>query len=130
MRILFLCVENAGRSQMAEAFARAVAPPGVEIFSAGSRPAERVNPVVTEVMREARMEIGTTRPKGLGDLPEGVFDLVVTMGCGDACPSHRARKTLEWEIPDPKGQLKEAVRAIRDEIREKVEALLSGLRVC
>ena len=115
---------------MAEAFARKAAPPGVKIFSAGSQPAERVNPIVAEVMHEAGLKIGANRPKGLSDLPEGVFDLVVTMGCGDACPSHRARKTVALEIPDPKGQPKETVRAIRDEIRDKIAALFSGLRVC
>ena len=119
-RILFVCVENAGRSQMAEGFAKALAPQGVEIFSAGSQPAKSVNPVTVEVMRERKIDIGANRPKGFQALPPGIFDLVVGMGCGEACPVGRARRVIQWEIPNPKGQPIEVVRQIRDQIEEKV----------
>ena len=124
-RILFLCVENAGRSQMAEGFAKAFAPPGTEIFSAGSRPAEVLHPVAVEVMQEKGIDISRQVPKGIDSLPAGTFDLVVGMGCGDVCPAHRAKKTILWEIPNPKGQPMEIVRGIRDQIEQKVRALLS-----
>ena len=128
MKILFLCVENAGRSQMAEAFALKIAPPGTEIFSAGSHPVLQVHPAVAEAMREAGIEIGNRVPKGLEKLPEGVFDLVVGMGCGDACPAARARKTVSWDIPDPRGQPAREVRRIRDQIDLRVRRLMAGLR--
>ncbi len=124
MRILFLCVENAGRSQMAEGFAKALAPAGVEILSAGSAPAKALNPAAVEAMREKGIDISAQVPKGLGDLPEGIFDWVVGMGCGDACPVHRAKKILDWEIPNPKGQPIEVVRRIRDQIELRVKELL------
>jgi protein-tyrosine-phosphatase len=124
MRILFLCVENAGRSQMAEGFAKALAPSGVEIFSAGSTPAKALNPAAVEAMREKGIDIAAQVPKGLNDLSEGTFDWVVGMGCGDACPSHRAKKILTWDIPNPKGQPIEVVRQIRDRIESRVKELL------
>ena len=127
MKILFLCVENAGRSQMAEAFARKYAPPEVEVASAGSQPARQIHPAVAEAMREAGIEIGDRTPKGLQDLPEGVFDLAVGMGCGDACPAVRAKRMIQWEIPNPKDQTPAGVRKIRDEIDLKVRRLLATL---
>lgn len=125
MRILFVCVENAGRSQMAEGFARALAPPGAEVFSAGSQPAAALNPAAVEAMWEKGLDISRQRPKGFEALPAGVFDLVVGMGCGDACPAARAKQVITWEIPDPKGQPVEAVRKIRDRIEEKVKRLFA-----
>lgn len=136
MRILFVCVENAGRSQMAEGFARKLAPPGVEIYSAGSQPAAQVNPIAVEAMQERGIDIRKAKPKGFADLPEGLFDIVVGMGCGDAllsresaqggqaCPTAKAKQVISWEIPNPKGQSIEAVRQIRDTIESKVKALL------
>ena len=124
-RILFVCVENTGRSQMAEGFARALAPEGVELFSAGSAPAKTLNPAAVEAMWERGIDIASHLPKGLDALPEGSFDLVVGMGCGDACPIQRAKRVLAWEIPNPKGQPIEAVRQIRDLIEAKVQDLFS-----
>ena len=125
MKILFLCVENAGRSQMAEAFARKLGPPDAEVFSAGSRPAKEINASAAEIMQEAGIDLSSQIPKGLESLPGGIFDVAVQMGCGDTCPTHRAKKILSWEIPDPKGQSKEVMRKIRDLIEEKVRSLLS-----
>ncbi len=125
MKILFLCVENAGRSQMAEGFARAIAPPGAKIFSAGSLPAERLNPAAIEAMWERGIDISGQTPKGLATLPEDLFDMVVGMGCADACPAHRAKRAVTWEIPDPKGQPMETVRQIRDQIETQVKKLFS-----
>ena len=127
MKILFLCVENAGRSQMAEAFARRIAPPGMEFFSAGSRPAASINPAAVEAMRELGFDLRGKTPQGLGRFPGETFDVVVGMGCGDACPAGRAKRTVQWEIPDPKGQAVERVRRIRDEIEGKVRELLKEL---
>ena len=125
MKILFLCIENAGRSQMAEGFAKTMASPGTEIYSAGSHPAQKLNPVAVEAMKEKSIDISAQSPKGLEALPEGVFDLVVGMGCGDVCPVHRARRTLQWEIPNPKSQPIDTVRRIRDQIEANVRNLLS-----
>ncbi len=127
LRILFVCVENAGRSQMAEAFAKRWAPAGLEVYSAGSRPAASVHPIVAQVLREVGLEIGRNRPKGLDAFPEGTFDVVVGMGCGDACPVARTRRFIQWEIPDPKDQPLEAVRRIRDEVEANVRELLKEL---
>ena len=127
MKILFVCIENAGRSQLAQAFARKWAPPGIEAFSAGSKPASSVHPVAVDALREKGIDIRGEIPKGFGDLPEGPFDLVIGMGCGDACPVTRARKVLNWEIPNPKGQPLEEVRLIRDDIESRVRALLEEL---
>ena len=128
MKILFLCVENAGRSQMAEAFARRHALPGAEIFSAGSQPAERIHPAVADAMREIGIELAGQTPKGLPDLPEGTFDLAVTMGCGDSCPAVQVKRVVAWEVQDPKDQPPETVRGVRDEISRKVRRLLAEQR--
>ncbi len=125
IRILFVCVENAGRSQMAEGFARALVPPGVEVFSAGSRPAATLNPVAVTAMREKGIDISQAHPKGFDALAEGLFDVVVGMGCGEACPAARARQILTWEIPNPKGLAIEAVRQIRDTIEVEVKKLIA-----
>lgn len=126
-RILFVCVENAGRSQIAEAFARRFAPAGVEIMSAGSRPAASLNPTVVEAMRERGFDLSEKSPRGLETLAKERFDVVVGMGCGDACPAQPGARTITWEIPDPKGQPLETVREIRDQIEKKVEALIAEL---
>lgn len=124
---MFVCVENAGRSQMAEAFARRLAPAGVEIFSAGSRPAASVNSVVVEAMRELGFDLSGKTPQGIDTLAGERFDVVVGLGCGDACPFQPGARTVAWEIPDPKGQPLETVRKIRDRIEKKVEALIAEL---
>ena len=108
---------------MAEGFARKLAGPDVKIFSAGSQPAQTVNPTAVKAMRERGIDLAGKTPKGFDTLPKGPFDLVVGMGCGDACLAVPAKRTLTWEIPDPKGQPIERVRQIRDEIEGKVKTL-------
>lgn len=127
IRLLFVCVKNAGRSQMAEAFARAHGTGGVEAFSAGSQPADVVHPVVVTVMQEKGFHLEGCRPKGFAQLPAGPFDGVITMGCGDACPAYPGARQIDWAIPDPKDQPMERVRQIRDEIEHRVQQLLQEL---
>jgi protein-tyrosine-phosphatase len=126
-RVLFVCVENSNRSQMAEAFARIHGAGKVEPFSAGSRPSGRVNPKAVESMRERGYDLTRHRSKSLADLPDVEFDVAVTMGCGDACPLVRAKRREDWTIPDPKELPPDAFRAVRDLIEEKVKSLLAGL---
>ncbi len=128
MRILFVCIENAGRSQMAQAFAKKWAPTGVEIFSAGSRPAVSIHPIAIEAMLEKGIDISREIPQGFNALPEREFDLVVGMGCGDACPVTRAKKVVSWDIPNPKNQPIEEARRIRDKIESLVHSLFEEIR--
>ena len=128
-RLLFVCVENSCRSQMAEAFARMLAGDGVEASSGGSRPSGVVNPKAIESMAELGYDLGAHRSEGLDDVPPGPFDAVVTMGCGDACPHVPARRREDWEVRDPKDLPAEEFRAVRDDIRRRVAALLSDLGV-
>jgi len=118
-------VENAGRSQIAEGFARILAPPGAEVSSAGSQPAAALNPLAVEAMWEKGIDISRQNPKSLEALPPGTFDVFVGMGCGDACLATRAKQVITWEIPNPKGQPIEEVRKIRDMIEEKIRALFN-----
>lgn len=129
VRLLFVCVENSNRSQMAEAFARLLGGERVEAWSAGSRPSGRVNPKAIESMRECGYDLAVHRSKSLDALPPGPFDAVVTMGCGDACPQVAARRRLDWQIPDPRDMDPVAFRAVRDRIESEVRALLSALAV-
>ncbi len=122
MRAVFVCVENSNRSQMAEAFARMA---GIEAYSAGSDPSGKVNPKAIESMREVGYDLSTHHSKSLDDLPNVPFDFAVTMGCGDQCPSLKAARREDWEIPDPKSMGPDQFRAVRDMIREKVNALVS-----
>ena len=126
-RVLFVCFENSNRSQMAEAFARHHGAGRVEAFSAGSRPSGVVNPRAVAFMREAGHDLSAQHSKGLDQLPEGVFDVVVTMGCGDACPLVPARRRIDWNIPDPKTLPDDEFRRIRDLIEAHVKDLLAGL---
>jgi arsenate reductase (thioredoxin) len=126
-RVLFVCIENSNRSQMAEAFARRIGHGKVEAFSAGSRPSGRVNPRAIEFMREIGYDLNTHQSKGLGALPEVEFDAAVTMGCGDECPTVRAKRREDWNIPDPKEMPAEEFRKVRDLIQRKVEELLKTL---
>lgn len=129
MRVLFVCVQNAGRSQMAEAlFARAAAGRH-EARSAGSHPAEHVHPEVAEVMRELGVELSDRVPHRLGSADAEWADVVVTMGCGDGCPVVPATRYVDWELTDPAGLPLEEVRAVRDEIARRVEALMRELDV-
>jgi protein-tyrosine-phosphatase len=128
IRLLFVCVENANRSQMAEAFARMHGGPGVEAYSAGSRPSGVVNPKAVEAMRELSYDLSIHSSKSLADLPDVEFDFVATMGCGDACPLVRAKRREDWQIPDPKHLPPVEFRTVRDLIEEKVKSLLKKLR--
>ena len=128
-RLLFVCVENSCRSQMAEAFARMLTGDRVEASSGGSRPSGVVNPRAIEFMAEVGYDLGVHRSEGLDDVPPGPFDAVVTMGCGDACPQVPARRREDWEVEDPKDLPAEEFRAVRDEIRRRVAALLADLGV-
>ena len=123
-RIVFICVENARRSQMAEGFAEALGREDVEVYSAGSNPSSQIDPSVIEVMKEKGIDLGTKRPKSLDDLPKVEMDYLVTMGCEETCPAVLAKKTIEWEIPDPKGKSIEFCREIRDMVEDKVKDLL------
>jgi protein-tyrosine-phosphatase len=128
-RVLFVCVENSNRSQMAEAFARLYGAGRVEAHSAGSRPSGRVNPRAVEAMRELGYDLTAHASKSLADVPEGEYDVAVTMGCGDACPLVRARRREDWAIPDPRDLGPDEFRAVRDLIGRKVQALLGGLEI-
>jgi len=126
-RLLFVCVENACRSQMAEAFARLHGGAEVEAFSAGSRPSGVVNRKAVEAMREVGCDLSTHRSSAIDDLPELTFDAVVTMGCGEACPFVSARRRFDWRIPDPKEMDMAAFRKVRDTLERAVLDLLDGL---
>ena len=123
-RILFVCVENAGRSQIAQGFAEAFGTGRVEAYSAGSRPSSRINPLAIEVMKEKNIDLSGRRPKGLNDLPPVEMDYLITMGCEETCPAVAARKIIEWQVPDPKGKPIDEVRRIRDMLEAKVRTLL------
>src|SRR5262249_1490128 len=128
-RVLFVCVENANRSQMAEAFARMLGGPAVEAYSAGSRASGVVNPKARAAMRGLGYDLSAQASKSLDQLPDVEFDFVATMGCGDACPLVRARRREDWSIPDPKHLLPDEFRVVRDLIRDKVQTALSELGV-
>ncbi len=126
---LFVCVHNAGRSQMAAGYLRHLSGGAVEVRSAGSMPAEQINPVAVEAMLEEGVDIRAERPKVLTTDAVKASDVVITMGCGDACPIFPGKRYEDWALADPAGQGIEAVRPIRDEIRGRVLALLSELGV-
>ena len=128
-RMLFVCVENSNRSQMAEAFARMLGGGAVEAYSAGSRPSGVVNPKAVEALRELGYDLTAHGSKALAELPPVEFDFVATMGCGDACPLVRAKRRADWAIPDPKHLPPDEFRAVRDLIRDKVQAALAELGV-
>lgn len=128
-RVLFVCVENANRSQMAEAFARILGGAAVEAYSAGSRPSGMVNPKAVEAMRELGYDLAAHGSKSLDELPKVEFDFVATMGCGDACPMVRAKQRADWSIPDPKHLPPDEFRVVRDLIRDKVRAVMEELGV-
>ena len=127
--VLFLCVHNAGRSQMAAGWTRHLAGDRVRVLSAGSTPAERVNPVAVEAMREVGVDISSEAPKPWTEQVLGAADVVVTMGCGDSCPVIPGTRYLDWALDDPAGKPPEDVRTIRDEIKQRVLALLAELGV-
>ena len=126
--VLFVCVHNAGRSQMAAGWLRELAHDGVEVRSAGSLPADQVNPVAVQAMAEVGIDITAEQPKILTTEAVQQADVVITMGCGDACPVFAGKRYLDWDLADPAGQGIEAVRPIRDEIRRRVAALVAELQ--
>ncbi|MEO0010708.1 MAG: hypothetical protein RIQ39_297 [Actinomycetota bacterium] len=125
--IMFVCVHNAGRSQMAAGFMRELGGDRVEVLSAGSAPKDSINPIAVEAMLELGIDIANQKPKVL--TPEAVqqSDVVITMGCGDACPYYPGKRYEDWKLDDPAGQGIEPVRVIRDEIKARVETLLSEI---
>jgi protein-tyrosine-phosphatase len=125
--VLFVCVHNAGRSQMAAGYLTALAGDRVEVLSAGSEPKDQVNPVAVAAMAEEGIDISRNEPKILTVDAVKESDVVVTMGCGDACPIFPGKRYEDWELDDPAGRAIEAVRPIRDEIRRRVEQLISEL---
>jgi arsenate reductase len=127
--ILFLCVHNAGRSQMAAAFARQFAGDRAIIYSAGSDPGEILNEAVVDAMREVGLDISSELPKKLTDEMGRRADVIITMGCGDSCPVYFGKRYVDWELKDPKGKDLETVRLIRDEIQSRVADLLTELLV-
>jgi len=125
-RILFVCIENANRSQMAEAFAHIYGGSGVDAQSAGSRPSGQINPKALRFMAELGYDLSVHTSKSLDEI-EGEFDAVVTMGCGDSCPWVPARRREDWNLPDPKHMDDDGYRAVRDEIAARVKRLLESL---
>lgn len=128
-RVLFVCVENSNRSQMAQAFARIFGAGKVEAHSAGSRPSGKVNPKAIAAMRELDYDLSTHTSKSLTEIPQGEYAAVITMGCGDSCPFVPAACREDWQIPDPREMPPEEFRKVRDLIAEKVRGLLVSLRV-
>lgn len=127
-RLLFVCVENSCRSQIAEAFARIHGGSETEVFSAGSRPSGKVNPKAVETMREIDYDLTKHDSKSLEEIPDVVFDFVATMGCGDECPFVRAKRREDWQIPDPKDLPLDEFRETRNLIERKVKDVLSMLK--
>ena len=125
--VLFVCIHNAGRSQMAAGYLRHLAGDRIEVRSAGSMPADQINPIAVEAMREEGIDITAEQPKVL--TPEAVqaSDAVITMGCGDACSYYPGKRYEDWKLDDPAGQGIDAVRPIRDDIRARIEGLITSL---
>jgi protein-tyrosine-phosphatase len=128
-RLLFVCVENSNRSQMAEAFARIHGRGTVEAYSAGSKPSGRINPKAIEAMRELGYDLSAHASKSLTDIPDVEYDFVATMGCGDACPYVRCKVREDWQIPDPKAMAPDEFRGVRKLIELHVKAALARIGV-
>ncbi|HEU4544913.1 MAG TPA: arsenate reductase ArsC [Microlunatus sp.] len=126
-RVLFVCVHNAGRSQMAAAYLSHLSRGAIEVRSAGSEPADHVNPAAVEAMAEEGIDITAETPKILTDDTVRASDVVITMGCGDTCPFYPGKRYEDWVLEDPAGKGVESVRPIRDEIRSRVQALIAEL---
>lgn len=127
-KLLFVCVENSNRSQMAEAFARIHGGANIEAYSAGSRPSGKINPKAVESMREVGYDLSQHQSKSLAEIPDIEYDFVATMGCGDECPFVRAKQREDWNIPDPKEMPPGEFRAVRNLIEEKIVSLLAAMR--
>ncbi len=127
--VLFVCVHNAGRSQMAAGWLTHLAGDRIQVRSAGSAPADRINPVAVEAMREVGIDITSEQPKILTTNAVQVADVVITMGCGDTCPIFPGKRYEDWELTDPDGQGIDVIRQVRDEIRTRIETLITDLHV-
>jgi arsenate reductase len=125
--VLFVCVHNAGRSQMAAGYMHALAGDRVQVLSAGSEPKDRINPVAIEVMAEEGIDIASNQPKILTTEAVRDSDVVITMGCGDTCPIFPGKRYEDWDLTDPAGKPVDEVRPIRDDIKARVEALLAEI---
>lgn len=125
--VLFLCVHNAGRSQMAAGFLRHLAPGQVEVYSGGSNPGEELNPAAVAVMAEVGIDLTGERPRRWHEDEARAAEVIVTMGCGDACPVYPGTRYEDWELDDPAGQPVDVVRRVRDDIRTRVETLIASL---
>ena len=125
--VLFVCVHNAGRSQMAAGYLQHLAGDRIEVMSSGSAPKDQINPVAAEVMLEEGIDISRNEPKILTDEQVQASDVVITMGCGDACKFYPGKRYEDWELADPAGQDADAVRVIRNDIRQRIEKLISEL---
>ena len=125
--VLFVCVHNAGRSQMAAGYLRHIAGDRIKVRSAGSMPADQINPTAVAAMREEGIDITAEQPKVLTTEAVQDSDVVITMGCGDACPFFPGKRYEDWELDDPAGQGIEAVRPIRDDIKQRIEELVASL---
>jgi protein-tyrosine-phosphatase len=125
--ILFVCVENSNRSQMAQAFANIYGAGNVQTYSAGSRPSGKVNPKAIAAMKELGCDLSANQSKSLDDLPDVHFDYAITMGCGDACPLVRATYRLDWNIPDPRDMNEDEFRKVRDLIGNKVKEVIDEM---
>ena len=127
-KILFVCIENSNRSQMSQAFAKMLGSKNMEAYSAGSRPSGKINPKAIVAMKELGYDLSAHHSKSWDDVKQNApFDVVVTMGCGDACPWMPAKQFIDWQIPDPKGMNEDDFRKIRDMIRDKVKDLLASM---
>ena len=125
--VLFVCIHNAGRSQMAAGYLRYLAGDRIEVRSAGSMPADQINPIAVEAMHEEGIDSTAEQPKVLTSEAVQASDVVITMGCGDACPYYPGRRYEDWKLDDPAGQGIDAVRPIRDDIRSRIEGLIASL---
>ena len=125
--VLFVCIHNAGRSQMAAGYLRYLAGDRIEVRSAGSMPADQINPIAVEAMHEEGIDITAEQPKVLTSEAVQASDVVITMGCGDACPYYPGKRYEDWKLDDPAGQGIDAVRPIRDDIRSRIEGLIASL---
>ncbi len=127
--VLFLCVHNAGRSQMAAGWLRHLAGERIDVRSGGSAPAETINPAAVEAMRDVGIDIAGATPQAWTDQTLGAADVIVTMGCGDTCPVYPGKRYVDWQLDDPAGQPVEVVCAIRDDIEQRVRGLMAELGV-
>ena len=125
--VLFVCIENSNRSQMAQAFANIYGAGKVNAYSAGSRPSGKVNPKAIAAMKELGYDLGTHQSKSLDELPDVIFDYAITMGCGDACPLVKATNRADWNIPDPRDMDEADFREVRDMIGDKVKDVVASL---